>query len=695
VDGRCNEEAWDGVESLPMTMHQPTFRGGLTAQTDVRVAHDAEAIYVCGRLHDNPDGLRAHSLTRDEWNGGDYFGVFLDRYSDNETALYFWTTPAGIRGDWAYADDGASINESWNAVWSVATQRTGEGWSLEMRIPLSSLGLEAPGGEATVGLILFRSIARKNELQTYPGLSPDRNPWMPSRAREVTLSGVDPEQPLYVTPYVLGGREQTAGRTGDGTEIRQQTDLKADVGGDLRYRFSNGLTLDATVNTDFAQVEADNARVNLSRFSLFFPEKRQFFQVRSGLFEFPTYRTGPDRLFYSRRIGLDDGRPIPLLGGAKLTGRVGAWDLGLIDVQTAGDREQPTENVGVARVRRRILNERSYAGGLLTTRAARDGSWHATYGLDGKLHMGGNEFLTLRWAQTIDPASGGTVELPRSSGFARVQWKRRQRVGLAYRATVARGGPRFSPDVGFSTRRDVTELSGNLGYSILLNGTSALRFVQPGALQGYAVLRNPDGSIESARVGYNGVLQWDNRMSVRVRTDLRVEDLRAPLRLPEATTVPAARYSFAQAALRLNSPSGRNLEMGLNLGLSSYYGGRRGDVSVNGAWNPSRFFGLSGAYQFDTVRFPSRGEGFDAHVTRLQVRAALNKHLSSNTFIQYNSAAERVTANVRLRYHLKAGTDLWLVYNERLNTNRSRASSVLPRTGRRTLLIKATYMFGV
>lgn len=561
VDGRCGESAWTAVDSRPMTMHQPTFRGGTTERTDVRVAHDGEALYVCGRLRDDPEGIRAHSLTRDTWNGGDYFGVFLDRYNDNETALYFWTTPAGIRGDWAYAGDGASINESWNAVWSVSTRRTTRGWTLEMRIPFSSLGIKTAAGTTTMGLILFRSIARKNELQTYPALSPDQNPWRPSRAQDLTLRNVQLERPLYVTPYVLGGREMSA-RPADG-DVQRQIDAQADVGGDLRYRFANGLTLDATVNTDFAQVEADNARVNLSRFSLFFPEKRQFFQVRSGLFDFPTYRTGPDRLFYSRRIGLDDGRQIPILDGAKLTGRTGAWDLGVIDVQTAQAGERPSENVGVVRARGRVLGDRSCAGSLLTTRTGTDGSWGATYGLDTKLHMVDHYELTLRWAQrlgsTLDGAGPGN---PLQTGFARLQWRHRQSLGLTYRATLTQGGSQLAPQVGFTTRRDVTELSGALGYSTLLEGASSLRYVRPGEIQGYAVLCNPDRSMESARVGYSAVLQWDNRMSVGVRADLRVEDLRAPLRLPAATTVPAGRYSFVRAALEFNSTSGRDLEGG-------------------------------------------------------------------------------------------------------------------------------------
>lgn len=696
VDGWCDDEAWTSVEAFPMTMHQPSFKGELTEPTDVRMAYSEEALFVCGYLYDHPGRVRAHSLTRDVWNGGDYFGVFIDRYNDNETALYFWTTPAGIQGDWAYADDGDRINRSWNAVWSVATQQTGNGWTFEMRIPLSSVGMQATSSEATIGLILFRNISRKNELQTYPALSPDRNPWMPSRAQNVTLTNVRPNQPLYVTPYVLSGREKTADRQGQESAVRRQTTTKADVGGDVRYRFSNGFTLDATVNTDFAQVEADDARVNLSRFSLFFPEKRQFFQVRSGLFEFPTYQTGADRLFYSRRIGLEGGRQIPILGGAKLTGRSNTWDVGGMAIQTARDGAQPSETFGVARIRRQVLDERSYTGGLLTTRMGLGGVWYATYGLDGKLHVGGNEVLTLRWAQSVDSAPSRTSAHPLlRSSFAFAQWERRQRIGLAYRASFARGGSQFEPPVGFTTRRDVTELSGALQYSSLLKETPSLQVVRPGAIQGYAVLRNRDGSVESARVEYAADLEWQNQAEVGVSAALRVEDLLEPLHLPDSTIVPASRYTFGQIRLDVGSPSGRDVEVDVDVGGSSYYGGGRGEVSAEVSWNPSRFFGMSGAYAFDVVRFPERGQGFDSHVTRLRVRAAANSHLSANALVQYSTVADRVAANVRLRYHLRTGTDLWIVYNEQLNTIRDGSAPVLPRTARRVLLVKVTYMIGV
>jgi hypothetical protein len=189
------------------------------------------------------------------------------------------------------------------------------------------------------------------------------------------------------------------------------------------------------------------------------------------------------------------------------------------------------------------------------------------------------------------------------------------------------------------------------------------------------------------------VLSWDNGMNASLGAAWRVEDLRTPLQLPAATDVPTGRYAFGRLEASIESPSGRIAEMEVDGGLSAHYGGRRADLDVEASWNPSRFFGLSLTYGFDAVRFPERAQGFDAHVGRLRLRSALNTHASGQAFIQYNSAARQATANVRLRYHVRTGTDLWLVYSETLDTAPGAEAPL--RSRRRTVLLKATYTFGL
>ena len=208
-----------------------------------------------------------------------------------------------------------------------------------------------------MGITLQRKVARKTERLVYPPVPSIAN-WAflkPSLAQKIVLEGIHPQKPLYITPYGLSGLGQTFDLNEAGTSYPLENDAKGELGVDLKYGLTNNLTLDLSLNTDFAQVEADDQQVNLTRFSLFFPEKRQFFQERAGVFDFRT--GGLSRLFHSRRIGLnDDGEPVRLLGGARLVGRAGRWDVGLLDMQTADSEALPSENFGVLRVRRQVFN---------------------------------------------------------------------------------------------------------------------------------------------------------------------------------------------------------------------------------------------------------------------------------------------------------------------------------------------------
>ncbi len=702
LDGRSDEPAWEAVPPLSLTVYEPVFGADPSERTEIRIAYDDQYLYVAGRLYDDSGDVRANSLYRDRYSGDDVFAVILDTFNDNENALWFFTTPAGVRFDMAVSNDaefgggnpfGGVINPSWNTFWDAATVQTDAGWFAEMRIPYSSLGFQDQDGAVTMGLITYRYIARKNERHIFPPIPPN---WgmgfaKPSQAQDVVLEHVRSQNPLYITPYALSGIGQSAELNEPGTAYHLNGDFTRDLGLDVKYNLTSNLTLDVTVNTDFAQVEADDQQVNLTRFSLFFPEKRQFFQERAGIFDFTTGRV--DRLFHSRTVGLHEGKAVRILGGTRLVGRLGNWDVGLIDMQTERSALLPSENFGVLRLRRQVLNENSYAGGMLTSRLGDDGSYNLAYGLDGIFRVTGQDYLSLQWAQSLQDSllQNHTFDFF-EAGLLRARWQRRGQQGLTYTAALTRSGDAYDPGLGFVTRRGFTQPFGSLSYGWFAGDASPIRRVTP-SLFASVYFRNDDGSVESVFLNHAWNVELKTGDNLQFGPQLQVEDLTEPLSFPEDTEVPAGRHTFYTFQGSYRMQSGRLLRTNAEANVGTFYDGWRLNTTLSPTWNVSRFFELGGDYSFDRVRFPDRGAGFDVHLIRLRTQVALNTRVSANAFIQYNSAANIVSANVRFRYNFSEGNDLWIVYNEGLNTERYRETPALPLTDSRTVLLKYTYTF--
>src|SRR5687768_9262450 len=435
LDGTPTPEEWRDVPALPLTLYMPVFRGTPKQRTEIRVAYDDEFLYAAGWFHDDdPGGVRVNSLYRDRWNGDDAFAIYVDAFNDNQNAKWFGTTPGGIRFDILLSDDGNTSNASWDTFWTTETTVTDSGWFAEVRIPFSSLGFRADAdGKVVMGLTVTRLVSRTEERVTFPEIDPKFEFRRPSVARDVVLRDVRSRRPIYVTPYGLTGVARSAvEETGAGFHTERET--SREVGVDVRYALSGELTLDLTANTDFAQVEADDQQVNLDRFPLFYPERRRFFQEGSGLFDFST--GGSSRLFHSRRIGLTpDFQPVPVIGGVRLVGRSGAWDVGLLNMQTEELGTTPSENFGVLRLRRSVLNAWSTAGMMLTTYSG-GGRQNAALGADASLRIHGDDYLTVKVASTADDADGRVTLLDRSHLFGQIE--RRTGRGLAYSLNVSR-----------------------------------------------------------------------------------------------------------------------------------------------------------------------------------------------------------------------------------------------------------------
>ncbi|MEP7347454.1 MAG: DUF5916 domain-containing protein [Gemmatimonadaceae bacterium] len=693
IDGTPNEAAWQEIRALPLTMYTPRFRGEPTQRTVIRVAYDDEALYAAGWFYDTePSGIRINSLYRDRWNGDDALAIYIDTFNDNRNAKWFGITAAGMRFDQLLSDDGATFNGSWDTFWTAKSTVTDSGWFSEVRIPFSSLGFHADkDGKAVMGLTVTRLISRLDERVTFPEIDPKFEFRRPSLAQDVVLRDVRSRRPLYITPYALTGSGQTAVPvTGEGFRTNRRT--TREIGLDVRYPLSGDLTLDLTVNTDFAQVEADDQQVNLDRFPLFFPERRRFFQEGSGTFDFAT--AGGSRLFNSRRIGIaPDFASVPVRGGARLVGRAGLWDIGALGMQTQSLGTTPVESFGVLRLRRPVFNAFSTAGLMLTSYAG-GGHHNLALGADGSFRVRGDDYFTLKWAATSDDRDSASSTVGDRSLFD-AKWERRTGRGLQYNLTMSRANKGYRPELGFMPRQNYTVANAYGNWFIFTDSSRYFRRVYPGALA-FSTFRNADGALESSQ--YAVWVQWDTKTGGGGWVEPKGfhESVLTPFTIGKNITIPAGSYDFADLQLVWTMPTGQRMRTGIDFRSGTYFDGRRTQVVFTPTWNQSSHLELGADYQVSLLNFPERNQSEEIHVARLRIRAALDAQKSGNAFVQYNSTTNRLDLNVRFRYAFVEGTDLWLVYNEGLGTERERDPLGVraPLSLARTLIVKYSHTFG-
>ena len=318
IDGLVDEVAWAGAALLEGIVQLPDFGAEPSQRGEFLLAHDGEYLYLaCLMYESDPDLIRVTTLERDvSPYRTDSCGMRLETYNDEENSLVFITTPASVRTDWTFANDATGPpNRRWNTFWDAEGTFTEFGWSAEMRVPFSSMGFQVVDGRVVMGFSVTRTIVRNAESIVHPAIPPNwgnQSVAKPSQLRKMILTGLEPQRPVYLTPYVLGGGGHSHSLDQANNRYVRGSQEVMEFGGDLRYGITRNLNLDLTVNTDFAQVEADDQQVNLTRFSLFFPEQRRFFQERGAIFEVPLGSN--ERLFHSRRVGLVNGEQILIYG---------------------------------------------------------------------------------------------------------------------------------------------------------------------------------------------------------------------------------------------------------------------------------------------------------------------------------------------------------------------------------------------
>lgn len=696
-DGIINEEAWSNIDPLTLTTQTPVFGAAASEQTEIKLAYDLDYLYMSGKMYvKDPSTIFSKSKKRDALTVADWFGIIIDSYNDKQNALAFFTTPAGLRMDAAVLNDAASrmpLNLSWNNFWDVKVSEDDNGWYAEMRIPWTSLQFQPIDGKVVMGITVWRYSVEHNEVYICPAISPDfgeMSGWKPSLAQEYQFEGLETKKPFYITPYILMGRSNINELNTNETGYVADNNLEREIGLDVKYGISNNWTLDLSLNTDFAQVEADNQQVNLTRFSLFFPEKRLFFQERSGIFNFSFSRG--DQLFYSRRIGIDDdGNPVRILGGARLTGRSGPWDIGFLNMQTASFQDLDAENFTVGRLQRQVINDISTVGMMFTNRTNFDGSYNTAIGLDANIRLFGETFYTFRWAQIADSDTDNSFIDFDAQKFWMFISKRDQR-GFTYGTSLQTVGRDFKPELGFERRQNYVREGHRYGYNWFPSPSSPI-FRHGPQFRGETYWNRTNWDIETLGWGLSYNLIWKNSYALEVAFKPQYELLTEAFELSDDAIIPEGSYWFNSFEIEANTQQIKPYSTAIQFETGKFYDGWRTSIALEPTANVSNSLELTGSYEFNTISFNDRNQEFNVHLVSLNALYMYSTKLSVSALVQYNSLDNQFLGNIRFRYNPKEGVDLFIVYNDIVNSDLARVLPKLPRSSERTVLLKYSHTF--
>jgi len=704
-DGKPVEAAWMSLDTFSLVMHKPNFGSAPSERSEIRVGFDDSYLWIGASLYmKDPSKIFAVTKKRDDMLMGlDAFGILLDTYNDNENALAFFTAPTGLRSDYTIANDATmssggpmdAMNFSWNTFWDVKTAIDDKGWYAEIRIPFSSLRFKPEGDVATMGMIIVRNISANNETDTYPAIDPKYGfmaTSKPSQAAKIMIEGARPQKPVYFAPYILSGYSRDYALNDAETKYARKDKPVLNAGLDLKYSLNSNLNLDLTANTDFAQVEADDQQVNLTRFSLFFPEKRMFFQERSSLF---SYSLGGDfdNLFYSRNIGISDQNPVRIYGGARLVGRAGNLDIGVLDMQTEAYDTVPSENFGVFRLRKQVINPNTYIGGIMTTRLGFNGDENIAYGIDGIFRLFGDDYLQAKWAQSYDSKSAPSLKGLDPSFFL-LSWERRSEKGLGYYLRYTYSGEKFNPGIGFIQRAGVNGLNARLLYGWYPGEKSGL-FAYNIYVRADRYTRISDKGLESMIITPGIQVQTKKDLFADIGYEIHQEGVSDNFNLSDSVRVSSGFYKYATLHGMMGTSSSKKFSMMSEFFAGNFYDGNRTGIRANLMLNASSSFRLSGGYEFDDIHFRHRQANNVLYIHSVNVKAIymFTTKLTATFFIQYVNTSDEMITNFRLRYNPREGNDFYVVLNDYRSLNSHFKVPSPPLYFDRTIMLKYTHTF--
>ena len=672
VDGNVlDDPVWQAVPaSEGFWQTTPDDGAPASERTDVRLAFTGDTLYIAFICYDrDPSTIVVSDSRRDApLAETDSVQILLDTYHDRQSGFVFGTNPAGIEYDAQVNNNGergnipiagrqtggaiGGFNLNWDGSWEVRTQVGDFGWSAEFAIPFRTLRYPA-GDTQRWGLNFQRNIRRRNERAFWSPIDRQYEITRVSQAGTLAAVAPPPQRNLKITPYVMG-------ESADDRAIDSGTDGTG--GFDVKYGVTRSLTLDVTVNTDFAQVEVDEQQVNLNRFNLFFPEKRPFFLENAGLFAVGS--TSEAELFFSRRIGLnDEGYEIPILAGGRLSGKVGATEVGFLNMETDAYRDRnglttPKNNFTVSRVQRNLPN-RSGVGVMFVNRQASgrfagDDDHNRAYGIDGRWGVGQYGLVSGFVSRTDSPhLSGREHAYQVSSRYNTPAWD------MELRYTEV--GEDFNPEVGFLSREDgFRKVNARIYHTRRIAKRWGLHEVRPHS--NYESFWNFDGFQESSTLHVDSHWEWKNGHEFHTGMNVTREGLLRPFEIYPKIFVPPGTYEHAEAQLVGFTNEGAPIGIRTSLRAGGFFGGTRVSVENILRLRVREKLTSEVTWQRNDVRLP--WGDFITDLIRARVSYAFTPRLFVQTLLQYNDRADVWSTNLRFGWLQQANTGLFFVYND-------------------------------
>ena len=688
IDGRLDDPVWASAEpAKDFVQREPREGQPASEKTEVRVLYDSERIYFGVMCFDSePARIVANEMRRDaELQGDDRFVVALDTFNDHRNAVLFATNPLGAQMDALVRDEGASLNTNWDGIWVVKTQRGKDGWSAEIAIPFRTLRFKK-GQAQTWGVNFARYVVRKREedfwtpvLRSYGFTGHFKVSFY---GHLVGLEGIRQGDKWQAMPYVLAG-----GSKDDREEPFRAT---ADAGLDLKYRLTSDIMADLTVNTDFAQVESDQEQFNLTRFDLFFPEKREFFLEGGDIFRFgerwQEHEPPTSLLFFSRTIGLsEDGREIPVLAGVKATGKAGPYDIGLMNILT--DRISYTEdeelveiertNSSVFRLKRDIFEKSTVGIMALSKDSLSSGDYNRAVGLDFNLAFGSHVQGTGFLAKTFSPDLSG-ADLAGHLGFIY------QSDFFSNDISYTDIGENFNAEMGFIPRTDIRKLRWNVGVS---PRPKFLGLRQSFIFNWLTSIDNHAGRLES-RTNMTGIFNlFQNGTTVFFGVMQNYEFLEEGFEIEDGVEIPAGVHRFNSFLLFVESDQSRALSFRTEINAGSFYNGTLFSLQPQARVKLSRHFNAEIVLSRNSFNIPVPGGRFVTSIAGGRLIYSFSPNLYAKAYVQWNDSEKRFRTNFLVRWIYKPGANVYVIYNE---TRELGPAGFLQD---RAVMVKASFLF--